>query len=108
MSTDWDPVEALRSLTVENAFDGSESPHDLAKRLLGENLPMSVLAICHMATYSPNETIRFNAAKYVVDRTLGPAERMATPDGKHAWEDIYEHVITEAENYVNNPGSNDL
>jgi len=98
--TEWDPVQALKNLTVEKAFESNETPAQQAKRLLSENLPVAVMSICHMATYSQIESIRFNAAKYVVDRTLGPSERVAASEGRNAWDDIYENVVTEAEDYL--------
>jgi hypothetical protein len=97
----WDPVSALNNLTMEKALDSTDTPETVAKRLFKENLPVAVMAICHLATYSETEAIRFNAAKFVVERTMGPAERVASPDGKHAWDDIYDTVVTEAESYLN-------
>lgn len=100
-SSGWDADEALRNLKLENALDANETPTEMAKRLLSENVPLAVLAICHMAKHSQIEAIRFNAAKYVVDRTFGPYERGAGgSDDKHVWDDIYDNVITEAEAYL--------
>lgn len=98
----WDPVQALKNLSLEKALDSVDTPAMVAQRLFKENLPVAVMAICHLATYSDTEAIRFNAAKFVVERTMGPAERIATTDGKHVWDDIYENVVTEAEGYLNN------
>lgn len=100
-SPDWDPIEALKSLVAERALSNDETPVEQAKRLFGENLPLAVLAICHMATYSPIEAIRFNAAKYVVDRTMGPSERGTnSAEGRRVWDDLYEQIIDEASNYL--------
>lgn len=96
----WDPVKALSNLTMEKALDSTDTPEMVARRLFKENLPVAVMAICHLATYSDTEAIRFNAAKFVVERTMGPAERVIAQDGKHAWDDIYENVVTEAEGYL--------
>lgn len=101
ISGDWNPTEALKNLTLEKALDGSVSPQQTAKRLFEENLPVSVMAICHLATHSETEAIRFNAAKFVVERTMGPAERIMNSEGKHAWDDVYESVTDEAERYLN-------
>jgi len=98
----WNPVEALRNLTMERALSSTDTPQMVAKRLFEENLPVSVMAVCHLATYSETEAIRFNAAKFVIERTMGPAERLAAPDGKHAWDDLYESVTVEAEGYLKN------
>lgn len=97
---EWDPIAALKNLTMERALDSKDTPQTIAKRLFEENLPVAVMAICHLATYSTTEVTRFNAAKFVVERTMGPAERAATTDGRHAWDDIYENVVNEAEGYL--------
>lgn len=96
----WNPIRALHNLTMERALSGTDTPQTIAKRLFEENLPVAVMAIAHLATYSETEVIRLNAAKFVVERTMGPAERAMTQEGKHAWDDIYDDVVEEAEGYV--------
>jgi hypothetical protein len=98
---DWNPFEALKNLTMERALESTNTPQQTAKRLFEENLPIAVMSICHIATYGESEAMRFNAARYVVERTMGPAERTSTVDGRHAWDDIYEKVVSEAEGYLN-------
>lgn len=98
---DWSPIDALKRLTMERAMDSTGTPQQTAKRLLEENLPLSVMSICHIAVYGESEVMRYNAAKFVVERTMGPAERQATTDGRHAWDNIYDQVVTEAETYLN-------
>lgn len=99
----WNPVDALKQLTMERALETTSTPQILAKRLFEENLPLSVMSICHIASYGESEAMRFNAARYVVERTMGPAERQSNVDGRHAWDDIYEKVVSEAEGYLNTP-----
>lgn len=99
---DWNPLEALKNLTMERALESTNTPQMTAKRLFEENLPIAVMSICHIATYGESEAMRFNAARYVVERTMGPAERTTNVDGRHAWDDIYEKVVSEAEGYLNN------
>lgn len=96
----WDPSAALKNLRMERALDSADTPQVTARRLFEENLPVAVMAICHMATYSDSEVIRFNASKYVVERTMGPAERVMAQDGKHAWDEIYDKVLEEANGYL--------
>lgn len=98
---DWDATRALTNLRMERALDSTDTPQITAKRLFEESLPIATMAICHLAVHSSTEMIRFNAAKYIVERTMGPAERIATVDGRHAWDDIYENVVDEAEGYLN-------
>ena len=97
---EWDAEQALANLRLEHAFEGLDDPHKVAERLFKENLSLAVMAICHLASYSSNEVMRFNAAKYVVDRSMGPADKMTTPTGKPAWEEVYEKVLTEADTYI--------
>lgn len=99
-SGDWNPFQALKNLTMERALDSTETPQTMAKRLLEENLAVSVMAICHLATYSETEMIRLRAAQYVVDRTMGPAQSVPVTTGKHAWDDIYDKVVVGAEQYL--------
>lgn len=96
----WDPISALKNLTMDYALTNIKTPEEMAKKLLKENLPVAVMAICHMATYSDSEPMRFSAAKFVVERTMGPAERPSTIDGRRVWDDIYDDVTQEAENYL--------
>lgn len=95
----WNPARALANLTMEKALDGN-SPQQMAKRLFEECLPVAVMGMCHLAVYSDSEVVRFNAQKYVVERTMGPAERIVAAEGKHAWDNIYENVVDEAEGYL--------
>lgn len=99
-SGDWNPFQALKNLTMERALDSTETPQTVAKRLLEENLPVSVMAVCHLATYSETEVIRLRAAQYVIDRTMGPAQTVQVTDGKHAWDNIYDKVVVGAEQYL--------
>jgi len=98
---EWDAEKALRNLRMEQALDAHGTPQTTAKRLFEESLPVATMAIVHLAQYSMTEVIRFNAAKYIVERTMGPAERQVSIDGRHAWDDIYENVVEEATGYLN-------
>jgi hypothetical protein len=97
---EWDAKRALENLKMEKALDAHDTPQVTAKRLFEESLPVATMAICHLAMHSMTEVIRFNAAKYIVERTMGPAERVMNVDGKHAWDDIYENVVEEAQGYL--------
>jgi len=102
---DWDANAALTNLTMEKALSDLGNPTDVARRLFEENLPLATMAICHLATRSDSEAIRFNAAKYVVERTMGPSEKQDKPEGRHVWDDIYDEVVedlnAQAEGYAN-------
>jgi hypothetical protein len=102
---DWDANQALNNLHMEKALSEMGNPSEVARRLFEENLPLATMAICHLATRSESEAIRFNAAKYVVERTMGPAQQQEKVEGRHIWEDIYEDVIEDladkAEGFAN-------
>lgn len=68
----WDPNQRLQDLKQEQAVlhDG-ENEKVAAQRIFRENLLMAVSSICHLASYSTNDRIRFDASKYVVERSLG-------------------------------------
>lgn len=100
---EWSAAKALSALKMEEALANNMTPAQIAKKLLNENLPIAVMAICHIAQFSDSEPIRFNAAKFIVERTMGPSERVTPEDAGHrfAWDDIYDKVTTDAENYAN-------
>lgn len=97
---EWDANHALMMLSMERALDHKDSPQTVAKRLLEECLPIATMSLCHIAVHGDSEVMRFQASKYVVERTMGPAERLAPVEGRHAWDDIYEQVTTEAETFL--------
>lgn len=99
--TTWNVQEALDNLAFQNAMLDTPSPMALAKKMFEENLPIAVMSICNLAVNSENDGVRLNAAKYVVDRTLGETSKLPdTPEGKSPWEQIYEHVLMEADSIV--------
>jgi hypothetical protein len=97
---EWNPTRALELLTMEKALDSKDTPQMVAKRLLEECLPIATMSLCHIAVHGDSEVMRFNASKYVVERTMGPAERLAPVEGRHAWDEIYDNVVIEAEEYL--------
>ena len=99
---DWIPDSAVEELTVRRALSKVEDPIKLAVDILRENLPLSTMSMVHLATNSPTEAIRFQAAKYVMDRTLGDGKDLKLPDNKPAWEKIYDTVLVEVDNITKN------
>lgn len=69
----------------------------MANDILKENLPLATMSIAHMAVHSPTEQVRFNAAKYIVDRVYGDTKGGPIQDTKPAWEYIYQDVLVEAD-----------
>lgn len=99
---EWVPDEAVKELTVRRALQKLESPMVLATDILREKLPLITLGMVHLAINSPVEVIRFQASKYVMDKTLGDSKEMRLPDNKPAWEKIYDSVLEEVESIVKN------
>jgi hypothetical protein len=61
--------EALR---MERIAHEDESEEALTQRLFKENGARVAMGLVNIALKSPNERIRLDASKYVVDRVLGP------------------------------------
>lgn len=97
---EWVPDEAVEKLTVRRALQEVEDPLKMAAELLKEALPLATMSMTHMAIYSSTESIRFQAAKYVMDKSLGDSKDLKLPDNKPAWEQIYESTLVEAENIL--------
>ncbi len=83
--------EDIAALTSEVQIlgDSKEALHDMAARLLEENVPTAVLSLVKLAKHSHDEKMRFQAAKYIVERVLGPANLQSGTD-KPAWEKLLE------------------
>jgi hypothetical protein len=81
MDTTWDPEAALVQLAKEQAaikeVSGSGEGEELldifalGEAKLVKGLPLAVETLSHIMTYSPNERLRLEAAKYMIDRNLG-------------------------------------
>ena len=81
-------------LTAEKEMLGG-STVDLGRRYLEENLPQAVLSIVKVARHSENDKLRFDAAKYIVERVLGKIADNSSTE-KAAWEkliDETEHTV---------------
>lgn len=94
---EWVPDEAVEQLTVRRAFQKVEDPLKMAADILKEALPVAALSMVHLAIHSPTEGIRYNASKYVMDRTLGDGKDMRLPDNKPAWDRIFDSAMVEVE-----------
>jgi len=93
---DWIPDAAIENLTVRRALMDIEDPVKLANQILKETVPLATMSMAHLAIHCPVDSVRYQAAKYVMDRVLGPANQGAD-EVRPAWEDIYEAVLVEAE-----------
>lgn len=94
---EWVPDDAVEELTVRRALQKVEDPIKIAADILREALPIATLAMVHLAIRSPTESIRFNASKYVMDRSLGDGKDARLPDNKPAWDKIFDSAMVEVE-----------
>lgn len=93
---DWIPDDAIADLTVRRALMEQEDPVKLANTILKETVPLATMSMAHLAIHCPVDSVRYQAAKYVMDRVLG-APGTGADEVRPAWEDIYEAVLVEAE-----------
>lgn len=80
----WDPQAVKHAIDLQLDYDAPESQsaeaaealrrmgsEALARNKAREAAPVAMDAIIHLATYAENESLRFKAASYIVDRVLG-------------------------------------
>lgn len=72
----WVTEEDIKALEMERDVLGDDYEQQ-SLRILKENLPVVVNSIVKLARTASSETVRLNAAKYVVDRNLG---KITEPD----------------------------
>jgi hypothetical protein len=88
---EWDPDEALASLKSETDIMHDGNPKATADKILTENVAAAASQMIWSALHSPNEKIRMDASKYVLERVLGPVK-----DGKPVGEDPLSELLVEA------------
>lgn len=92
----WDPDEVVANLKLETeSFDITHE--ELAKRKLRDNAAFAADAIIWLAMYSDNESMRFNASKYIVERVLGKNSDMGLED---QGEDVFERLLADCVSHV--------
>jgi len=62
--------DEIAALTEERQVFGGDE-YQQAERILKENLPAVTQSVIKLARGAQSETVRLNAAKYVIDRNLG-------------------------------------
>lgn len=66
----WVTEEEVDALASERDIMGTDHVAQ-AEAILKENLPSAVHSVAKLARLASNETVRLNAAKYIIDRNLG-------------------------------------
>ena len=89
----WDPKAALKSLAADAHLELGEGGDErtLSERLLKENAPQAALAVVHLAQNAQNDTVRFKAASYILDRVMG----RVGPDGFFDGRDPFEKLLAD-------------
>lgn len=96
---DWIPEQAVEELTLKRALQDVEDPAKMANDLFKEALPLAVMSMTHLAIHEQNPQIRFNAAKYVIDRNMGSVQSPTKPESDApAWQRIYDSIAVVSEN----------
>lgn len=66
----WVTEEEVASLATERDIMGTDHVQQ-AENILKENLPAAIHSVAKLARLATNESVRLNAAKYIIDRNLG-------------------------------------
>jgi len=86
-SEQWDfSAEELASLKEHEsaAFGsgpGAQTSLEMARRIFEENAVDAAMAIVHVCKHGGTDRIRFDAAKYITERTLGPVDKTGPAGG---------------------------
>ena len=98
---DWDPDTALTALADE-AGVMDYSPAEQATKVFEQGVALAATSIMHIAMHSPNEKLRLDASRYVVDRLLGRVgEEKVTSTAKDPFEALLGDVIMQVEEHAN-------
>lgn len=87
---DWDPDNIIDSLADEKQIL-ELSDVEAAEKILKENVGRAAHAIVHIAVRSPDPKLRFDAAKYVVERVMG----RTTESGLMKQDDMYSDLLND-------------
>ena len=90
----WEPDKIIDGLAEEQeVFNLNEI--QLAEKMLRENLPVCVDSVVWLSRNSRNEKLRFDAARYVIERVLGKVNDQGLTKKGDIYDDFLEDVVTE-------------
>lgn len=99
MSDEWVPALAIEQLTLKRALQDVEDPIKLANEIIKDALPLVTMGAVHTAIHEQNPLIRFNAQKYLMDRSLGSVSSPTKPESEApAWQKIFDSIAVVADN----------
>lgn len=89
----WIPDAAIEGLKMERDLHPEKSNIEFTRELFRQNAPAAAASIVHLAIHSPNEKVRSDNARYVIERVLGrPGEE--NPHGRTPLEALMEGIIS--------------
>lgn len=99
MDSNFDPdfaadLELLSRASVPASTLSEKNEAALAMRILKDHASIAAHAICTIVTESPNEKTRLAAAKYVLDRVIGPLSQQVD-QGTNPWDELFGSVVRE-------------
>ena len=98
----WVTDEAFDNLVMERVVNPAESAEELTMRLFREASPVATQGIIHLALKGASERVRFEAQKYIVDRTVGRiGDAKPDTDASQSWEKFMSEVIKDTEAHAN-------
>lgn len=97
------PLNGPNSGQGGNAADSDgETPAQYAQRMFHENSPIAAQAIIHLAVHSPNEKMRFDAARYITERVLGPTNAPTSASEESPLTKLLTTFVSDIEDHANN------
>lgn len=95
---EWVPDVAIEQLTLKRALQDVEDPIKLANDMIKEALPLVTMGMVHTAVHEPNAVTRYNAQKYLMDRSLGSVTSPVKPESEApAWQKIFDTIAVVAD-----------
>ncbi len=89
--TGYNPVDELASLVSETLEQHNGDPIKHAEVILHDAAASAADTLVHLMRFSPNEKLRADSAKYILERTLGKLG-----DSKNAGDDPLQSLMAEA------------
>jgi len=95
---EWCPDTAIEQLTLKRALQDVEDPIKLANELIKEALPVATMRMAHLALHEQNPAVAYNAAKYLMDRSMGSVQSPVKPESEApAWQKIFDSIAVVAD-----------
>lgn len=88
---EWDPEAVKQAIDMDlHLGDGASTSEQLAIKRIRDNAAFAADSIVYLAMHSENESIRFKAAQYILDRVMG---RVTDTPITESTEDAYSRLM---------------